>query len=250
MRTFKCAVLFFSAALLHGIGHDVAQAVAAWGVGIPSTLYHFFVLFDVPTTNGAPMLGAREVVVIYGAPVVFSAIVSLAGAWVYDNVRSAAAALFALYFAAFGAIGVLSSVLSTPISGGPHNIALVLDVPIALQIGLSVPAGLMLIIVMWLIGSRLQPPAGTLVVPFVAATAARLLVYAPMPWPMAGMLLGGSAVWLVAIAGSVWEHRRARRAGRSSAPLPPVNLALSAMVLPVFLILVVRLMTMGVRFGG
>ena len=77
--------------------------------------------------------------------------------------------------------------------GGSH--AAILDMPVAAQIALAIPAGVVLVTLLWLVGTRLQPPAGALIVPFVAATAARLLAFMPIPLPTAAMMLGGSAYW-------------------------------------------------------
>ena len=156
--------------------------------------------------------------------------------------------VFTIFLGAFGAIGAISPLAFVAWSGALNEIATWLELPIALTIGVSVTSALVLVVLMWEAGRRLQPAVSTVILPVLAGTIARAAVIAPAPAGLYVTLALGSVYLVVAIAGALWQRRR----GSPSGAEPParLRLAFSAMTLPVLLALVVRWMAMGVRFGG
>jgi hypothetical protein len=168
------------------------------------------------------------------------------GAWLHGRARAAAVRLFALYLAGFGGMAFLAGLMLTSSEGGLHDMAALVEVPAPVQITLAITGGILLFAVMWLAGRRLQPPAETIVIPFIATMGLRAIVFAPVPWPVAFVMVYSSAYWLIAIASAVWHRRR----GLEREELGPVNLSSSAATLPILLIAIVRWMVLGVRIGG
>lgn len=242
MRALKCTVLFFTAVMLFGLGHDIARAMAAGAVGIPVTVHDVFLLLD--RQPGTP----TEALAVHLAPVIFSAFVALLGAWTYGQVREASPRTFWLYLTTLGSMTFLTAVTATAFSGGLHDIATDRGIPFVVQIAVSVTGGLLLVSVMWQAGVRLQPPLAALVIPLVAATVARLLVYAPMPELMAATMLTGMAPWTIAVVGSFWHWQHSVSAARSE--VRPMTLPVSAVAFAVLLVVVVRMMKDGMLFGA
>jgi hypothetical protein len=164
----------------------------------------------------------------------------------HARARSAALSAFALYLAGGAAIGTIGAVAALGWEGRPQDIALVLGVPPAIRVSLAITGTLVLFVVLWQIGARLQPPGEALVLPFVFATTARVIAYAPLPFGMLLTMVVGSLYWVIAIGGAIWYRRTS---GATTPPRRPLNLMLSAYTLPILLILIVRLMTTGIDFG-
>jgi len=240
MRAAKCSVLFFNACLLHGVGRELARGVTAWTLGLPNTVHHYFIVFDrQPETSAQYNLTAL-------ASTLFSAIVAVASTWLYTRLRSAAARLFAIYLAGFSGMAVLASFMLAASEGAVHDVAVLAGVPMVLQISLSIVGGVLLAMILWRTGSRLQPPLETIVIPFAVTMALRAVVYAPAPWPVALMMLYSSSYWLIAIAGALWYARRGEAEPRDPGP---VSLWFSALALPLLLIAIVRSLVIGVPIG-
>lgn len=235
----RCTLLFFSACLIHTLGRELARGLVAASLGMPATVYPYFAAYAIPPETSAQALW------ITLSPMAFSAALASLGAGLYQTVRSAAARLFTLYLAGFGATAVAAGLLLASSEGSLHAVLTFLDVPKALQITVSITGGLLLLLAMWMAGERLQPTTSTLLVPFLATMAARTLVLAPLPWQVAVVMIYGSSYWLLAAVFGYW-HRR--RTGVAEAPEGPLNLASSAVTLPILLIVVARTLVGGVRF--
>jgi hypothetical protein len=244
MRGLKCALLFFIAATVHGLGGEFVRAWAAARAGMPNTLYHFFILYDANIPAPEP----GRVVLSVLAPLAFSVIVGLAAAGTYARARSASIRLFCLYLGTFGAIGVLGPLAFAMLPGNLQDIGTWLALPAVVVWSLAIASGLVLAVVLWEAGRRAQPPASALLLPVALGTAARLVAFLPVPLVVVVNLVGGSAYWLVTIAGSIWEQRISRRGTTTS--LPPINLAYSTLSFTLLLVVVIRWMATGVRFGS
>jgi hypothetical protein len=103
-------------------------------------------------------------------------------------------------------------------------------------------------VLLWQIGLRLQPPAGSVVIPIAATLVLRALVYTPLPVEFHIMSLIGALPWVVVLAASVWRSRRDPAAARTGASRP-IHLWVSAWLLPVVISLFLRLLVQGVRLG-
>jgi hypothetical protein len=251
MRALKCTVLFFNAALIFSIGHDALRAYALARAGMPNTLFHVAVAFDtdVPTPDW------HRVMLALATPAIASALLGLAALWGYRHVYSAAAKLFLLYLGTFGAIGVLTDFTFIAWSGDLHAIAQWLEVPALLSVSVSVVSTIVFAILMWEAGRRALPPVSSLFLPCSIGTGLHALVLIPVPAVTLVNLAGGSVYWVVAIAGAFWQQRRLKGHARTVDPaaasaIAPVNLASTAITLPLLLVVIVRLLTTGVRFGG
>jgi len=242
MRAFKCTVLFFTAVMLFGLGYDIARAMAAGAVGIPVTVHDVFLLLD--RQPGTP----TESLVVHLVPVIFSALVAVVGAWTYGQVREATSRTFWLYVTTLGSMTFFASAAGTAFAGGLHDVAMEHEIPFLVQLAISVAGGALLVSVMWQAGVRLQPPVAALVIPLIVATFARLLVYAPMPEPMAAAMLTTMAPWTIAVVASFWRWQNSVSAARSE--IRPMTLPLSAIALAVLLVVVVRMMKDGMLFGA
>jgi hypothetical protein len=240
-RALQCSALFFGVVLLTGVGGDVARAAAARAVGLPNTLFTDVIAYEqVPTS-------ATQAAVILIAPHVWELALAALGALVYARARGPALRLFALYLAATGAMDVLMSIACAPFSGDLSDLAAVLDLPAVLVISAAVTAALVMLVVWWAAGSHLQPPASTILVPWIVDLAMRPIVYAPIPVVGILMMWMGSAPWLAVIGVAFWRRRRSTAA--RTMPPAPMRLWFAAWMLPVLLATVVRAMTVGVHFG-
>jgi hypothetical protein len=71
VRTLKLTILLFTATLIVGVGDDVFRSAVAWALGVPNTLFHYAIAYEV-----AGLDSARAVAII-GAPLMYGMLTGL-----------------------------------------------------------------------------------------------------------------------------------------------------------------------------
>jgi hypothetical protein len=243
----RSIVLFFSAYLINNTLHELSHALTAYVLGVPSTLYHFYV--DVDRAHA----GAAQQAWIGVAGPLCSLLVGTACWLVYTRARATSRALPFLYLATFGISMFLGNLFSASFVGDFSRAATALNVPMAVRYGVTATGALCLAAVMFVVGQELlhwAPPqvsamraiVALVVSPVVVGTGCVLVAYLPVPaWWIVGLGLA-SVFWIFAAVGVCTNARRPRGGGeRDSIRWPDAALALVALV-------VVRGLVVGVPF--
>jgi hypothetical protein len=233
--TPRSIVLFFSAYLINNTLHELSHALTAYVLGVPSTLYPFYV--DVERVHAS----AAQQAWIGAAGPLCSLIVGAACWLVYTRARTTSRALPFLYLATFGVSMFLGNLFSASFVGDFSRAATALNLPMAGRYGVTAAGALLLIAVMFVVGKELlhwAPPQASamravvalVVSPVVVGTGCVLVAYLPMPaWYIVGLGMA-SLFWIFAAVGVFTNAWRPRGGGqRDSIRWPDAALALVAL---------------------
>jgi hypothetical protein len=216
---------FFTAALVTTMLHELAHALVAYSLDVPSTLYNYSVELDLTPAQAAD-LETRAIISVAGPTICL-----LLGiiAWLaYRRARDSAAALPLLYFALFGVGTFFGNLMSTAFVGDFSSAAVALQLPAGVRLAISLGGLAAVAAIHYWAGRELSAwiPAdvgramgviGIIVVPVLLGTALIIVVSQPMAGTTTGARIAESAFWLFAVAGAFLTKpdSRARRASRA-----------------------------------
>ena len=213
----RSVVWFVTAYTIITIIHEAAHAVTAVALGIPSTLFNFWVNHDFSHASA----GERAAVGIAGPTV--SLFVGVVCWFIYRRVRNSAAGLPLLYLAAIGVANFFGNLMSASFVGDFSAAAVVLGLSQTARYAASVTGAVALVAILFATGRELRqwtPEVGRIAVVLGAVTAPALvgtaiIIVVNQPTPMGSSFmtarLGEASFWLFAAFGALFrgQHQRA-----------------------------------------
>ena len=242
-------IWFTAASMVTTILHELAHACVAYAVGVPSTLFSYFV--DLHLTQADTDMHQRILIGVAG-PLFCLGLGVLA--WVaFRRARSSGTELPLLFFTVFGIGTFFGNLASISFVGDFSAVALALSLPMGVRYSLTT-IGVLFVALIHFWGGRelvqlvptgigkLRSIVGIIVLPVVAGTAAVILANQPMPGTMAMARLGEAAFWVFAVLGAL--------STKSHSPIGRERLTVrwadGAVVLVA--IFIIRLMVYGIPF--
>ena len=241
-------VLFAAAYTITTIVHELAHALTAYALRVPSTLFHFAVHID--RAHGT--LDQRAVIGVAGP--LFVLVIGLLSWCAYTRTRNSRFGLPLLYFVMFGVGTFFGNLMSTAFVGDFSRLALTLQLSMAVRYSASVLGMLLLCGLSFLIGMELRrwTPVGVsaakamigmVALPAILGTATVLLIFLPMPSAFAYARTAESLFWIAAAVGTLVSRKNTRDNGRR------LDLGWADLALLLAVALLVRLMVDGITFG-
>lgn len=224
--------------------HEGAHALTAFALGLPSTLFSFWVNIEDAGASG----GTRALIGISGP--LMSLVTGTGCFLLYRRMRDSAAGLPLLYLATFGATIFSGNLMSAAFVGDFSTVASALALPMAARHAVSAIGAVSLAWILFLAGreltrwtpahlDRVARAASIIGLPVLAGTAIVVLVNLPFSSPFLVARAGEASCWLFAVAGAL-TVRTPDTAG-TGLQCRPVD----ALVLAIT-ILVVRVMAHGI----
>jgi hypothetical protein len=215
-------VLWFATAYtLIIILHETAHAVTGLALGVPSTLFNFWVNHDFSRTT------ASERAAIGVAGPTFSLVVGVVCWSVYRRVKGSRAGLPLAYLAAFGVTNFFGNLMSAAFVGDFSNAAAVLGLSPTMRYAASFTGAVSIAAILFLVGRELGQLApsdvgrfaavlGLIALPALAGTALVIVINQPTPMGPSFVTARASegAFWLVAAVGALSTRQRRSADGR------------------------------------
>jgi hypothetical protein len=239
-------LLFVAGYVINTSLHELAHALAAYWLGLPSTLFHSYV--DVDLTNETPYVQG----LVRAAGPIFSLVLGVLCWFAHRALRDWWLELPLFYVAVFGVANFLGNTFSVAFVGDFSNMAAALDLSMNVRYVVAGVGAFLLIGFAFDIGRELREwvPAGVgalkgvaavVVAPALVGTAAIVLIYQPMAAIAAQARVSEGAFWILAAVGAlVGSARRAhgkgvavRRADWAVAVLAVVALRVMALGIPI-----------------
>jgi len=240
-------VLFAAAYSLMTIFHELAHALTAYALRVPSTLFHFAVNID--RAHGT--LNQRVVIGVAGP--LFALGIGLLSWGAYTRTRNSRLKLPLLYFVMFGVGTFFGNLMSMAFVGDFSRLALTLQLPMAVRYSASVLGMLLLCGLSFLIGMELRrwtpvgisatkAMMGMVALPAILGTALVLLIFLPMPSNFAYARMAESSFWIVAAVGTLVSRKQPTDSKRK------LDLGWTDIALLLAAALLVRLVVSGITF--
>lgn len=241
-------LLFAAAYTIVGILHELAHALTAYSLHVPSTLFHLGVTLD--RAHGT--LNERAVIGVAGP--LFTFAVGLLCLVAYKKAHDSRLGLPPLYLAMFGMGTFFGNLMSASFVGDFSRAALALQVPMPVRYGTSAVGILLLCGLSFLIGMELRrwAPAGVsagramtgmIALPAILGTAMVVLIFLPMPSAFAYARIAESSFWIAAAVGTLISRKHPPESKRD------LGLAWADLVLFLVPVFVVRVMVGGITFS-
>ncbi|HSP67907.1 MAG TPA: hypothetical protein VLN48_09280 [Bryobacteraceae bacterium] len=241
----RTILLFFTAYGLNTIAHEFAHAVTAFSLGIPSTLFHYYVNTDFVTPDPWP----RVWVAIAGP--LFSLGFGLLCGLIYRRMRFQPSRLPWLYMSILGISIFLGNVFSTSFVGDFGTAAMVLNVTpnirlVTSLLGLALAGGFLFTMGQELMtwapadASRAAAALQMIAWPVVLGTVLVILAFLPLPPQFIAGWMATSLFWIFAAGGAMTAAKYATSGG--DLRTRPFEYVAAVAVLAA-----VRLLTAGVR---
>jgi len=240
-------VLFAAAYTVMTIVHELAHALTAYALRVPSTLFHFAVNID--RAHGT--LNQRAVIGVAGPLFVLG--IGLLSWGAYTRTRNSRLGLPLLYFVMFGVGTFFGNLMSTAFVGDFSRLALTLQLPMAVRYSASVLGMLLSCGLSFLIGMELRrwtpegvraakAMIGMVALPAILGTATVLLIFLPMPSAFAYARIAESLFWIAAAVGILVSRKHPTDSGQR------LDLGWADIALLLAVALLVRLMVDGITF--
>lgn len=240
-------VLFTAAYTIIGVLHELAHALTAYALHVPSTLFHLYARLD----PGAGNLNQRAI--IRAAGPVFCLCLGLVSWFGYKKATPSRPALPLLYLGWFGVVTFFGNLMGTPFVGDFSDMALAFGLSMPLRYAAAVVGFLAICGLSFFMGTELRrwSPAGIssanamlgmVLTPTIVGTALALLIFLPFPPDWVSARIGESTFWVFAAVGTFISPKLPADSSRDLAlGWPDLALLLAA-------ILAVRLMALGISF--
>jgi hypothetical protein len=202
-------LLFFTAYAINTSAHEAAHALAAYFLGIRSTLFHFYVTPYFTNDDPTP----RVLIAVAGP--LFSLAFGLVCWLIYGKKR-----LPCLYLAILAISIFLGNLFSTSFAGDFGTAATILNVAPAIRLVMTIAALILVCAFLYAMGRELAkwaPPGASrmvatvqmTVLPAVLGTALVILAFLPLPGQFIIGWIGTSCFWVFTAAGAffVSTHR-------------------------------------------
>jgi hypothetical protein len=230
------------------IVHELAHAVVAYALGVPSTLFSYFVDVELSPALAASSQGA---VIGVAGPLV-CLLLGIAAWLAFRRARDSWAGLPLVYFAIFGIGTFFGNLMSIAFVGDFASVARTLGLPAGARYALAGIGALFAAAIHFWGGrtlvhwapadaGRIRTVVGVVALPVVVGMAVVLVANQPMPPTFAAARIGEASLWVFAAVGALAAgHRQIRN----------VNLQVRWLDCAVILLalLVVRLLVGGVSF--
>ena len=211
-------VLWFGTAYtLVIIFHEAAHALTGKTLGIPSTLFNFWVNHDFSQATA----GERAAVGIAGP--MSGLVIALAGWLTYRRVRGSAAVLPLAYLTAFGLANFFGNLMSAAFVGDFSNAAVLLGLTPMMRYTASVIGAVAVAAILFGAGRelmRLAPPdvsrtaaiLGLIVLPAIVGTAVVIVINQPTPLgpSFASARVSEAAFWISGVFGMLSVRQRTK----------------------------------------
>ncbi len=241
------ALLFVGAYVLTNGLHELAHALAAYWLGVPSTLFHFYV--DVDLTDRSTYVQA----LVRAAGPVFSLVLGVLCWFLHRAVRGSWFELPLFYLAVFGVANFLGNVSSAAYFGDFSTIAAALELSEQVRYVVAGVGLFLLIGFAFDIGRELREwlPAevgaframlAVAVLPAIIGTAAIVAIYQPLPAPSLSARFGEAAFWIFAAVGTLVGSARPSQQGKGLAVRP------GDWAFMLFAVLLLRVLAIGIPF--
>jgi hypothetical protein len=207
----RAIVWFTAASMLVTTSHELVHACVAYVLGVPSTLFSYFV--DLNLQPGAP---GRVLIGIAGP---LFCLVLGAAAWLALRWwRHSPAGLPLIYFSVFGLGTFCGNLMSTSFGGDFRPVAIALGVPIGARYALTAVGALSLAavhfwggrqLVQWIPAGvgRVSGMVGIVALPVLVGTAAVVLLNQPMPRSFTTLRFLEASFWVFAALGALGASR-------------------------------------------
>lgn len=238
-------VLFAATYTIVGILHELAHALTAYALHVPSTLFHLYVQLD--RADGT--LNERAVIRVAGP--LFCLGLGLVCWFAYKKAKDSRLELLLLYLAWFGIGTFFGNLISTPFVGDFSSLALAFQVPMPARYGAGLVGLLSLCGLSFLMGTELRKWApvgvnavramvGMIALPAIVGTAIAILIFLPMSSALAVARVGESAFWIFGAVGTLVSRRQPAESSRS------LGWGWADFVILLVAVLVVRVMVGGI----
>ena len=240
-------MLFVAAYTIVGILHELAHALTAYALHVPSTLFQLGVNLD--PAHGT--LNQRAVIGVAGP--LFTLGVGLLCWGAYRRAQDSRIGLLLLYLAMFGMGTFFGNLMSTSFVGDFSRAALAFQLATPVRYGASVVGVLLLCGLSFLVGMELRrwTPAGVgaakaviamIALPAGVGTAIVVLVYLPMPSAFAVARIAESSFWIFGAVGTLISRKHPAESSRN------LGLGWADFAVLLVAVFVVRLMVGGIAF--
>lgn len=210
-------LLFVAGYVINTSLHELAHALAALWLGLPSTLFHSYVNVDL--TDATPYVQG----VVRAAGPIFSLVLGVLCWFAHRAVRGWWPELPLFYVAVFGVASFLGNLFSVAFVGDFSNMAAALDLSTNVRYAIAGVGAFLLIGFAFDIGRELREwaPEGTgafkataavVAAPAIVGTAVILLIYQPMAANAMQARAAEGAFWLFAALGALVGSARSARA--------------------------------------
>ena len=246
----RLVLAFFSAYGLNIALHECAHALMAYFLGLPSTLFHFYVHIDYASGG----IRARVLCAIAGP--LFSLGLGVALWVLYRRFQARPEGLLFLYFSIVGTSIFLGNLFSTSLVEGDFGVAATqLNLPAHARFAMTLAGGVSIAGFLYRMGQELltctspeRNPLHTvikvIVWPVVVGTALVIIACLPMPEAFIQDWIVSSLFWLFAAVGVVVAQKRAGTAKDRDFPLQAIDPAVAVGAL-----LVVRVLARGIHLA-
>jgi hypothetical protein len=239
--------LFVATYTIVGVLHELAHALTAYALRLPSTMFHIAVNLD--RAHGT--LNQRAVIGVAGP--LFSLGIGLFCWGAYIKARNSRLGLPLLYLVMFGVGTFFGNLMSTAFVGDFSRLALTLQLQMPVRYSASVAGMAWLCGLSFLIGMELRrwtpvgvsaanAMIGTIALPAIFGTAIVLLIFLPMPSAFAFARIAESLFWIPAAIGTLVSRKHPTESRRD------LYLGWADVALLLAAVFVVRLMVGGITF--
>ncbi len=240
-------LLFIAGYVINSNLHELAHALAAYWLGVQSTLFHFYL--DVDLSNETPYVQG----LVRAAGPVFSLVFGVLCWFVHRAVRGSWFELPFFYLAVFGVTNFLGNTLSVVLVGDFSNMAAALNLSMMMRYAIGSVGLFLLFGFAFDIGRELRewlpagvgPLKGTLAVVVLPSILGMLIlgaIYQPMPLSSVTARLGEAAFWIFAALGTLVGS--ARRVHGGGLVVRPADWALV-----IAAVIMLRVLALGIPFG-
>lgn len=247
--TPKLVLSFFSAYSLNVVLHEVAHAVAAYGLGMRSTVYHYYANIDLANSS------TRSRALVAAAGPIFSLLLGLSCWWCRGAIRIGRFGPLLLYGAVFGVSIFFGNLMSASFVGDFGTVARLLEFDATSRHSMTIAGLVLLPVFMCVMGSKFLPwashgaswwrvQAEVIVVPAIFGTLLVILAFLPMPTAFVLSWITTSVFWVFAAIGVFVAARRNGGGEQSRLPAERSDYIVAAGVL-----LLVRVLVNGIAFS-
>jgi hypothetical protein len=237
----RTTLLFFTAYALNTTAHEFAHAIAAYSLGLRSTLFHFYTNIDFADTEPTP----RILVAIAGP--LFSLVFGLVCWLVYRKTRLKPSKLPWLYLAILGISIFLGNLFSASFAGDFGTAAMILNIDPTVRLLITVVGLVLIAAFMYAMGQELviwSPPGysrtramiNMIAWPALLGTVLAILAFLPLPGSFVMGWIATSLFWLCAVGGA--SLAPAYATGGGDLRTRPVEYVAAAVALAIVRILV------------
>jgi hypothetical protein len=244
----RLVLAFFAAYGLNIVLHESAHALMAHFLGLPATLFHFYVNISYPVGD------SRAGILCAIAGPLFNLICGTLFWILYQKFQEHPVALLLLYSSIQGTSMFLGNLFSTSLVAGDFGIAArYLNLSATIRVGMTLAGALLFATFLYRVGPELlrwttpQPnplKASTqaIVWPVTLGTLLVIIAFLPMPSRFIVDWIAASLFWVFAAVGVILASKRGLAGGARDLPVPAPELIAAVVVL-----VLVRFLAQGIH---